>query len=199
MNYGDYAYIEAFPEGRRHNFPPTHVGRNRQCFEVWIRTLPNEQAHFALRAALREVERLVETGLTAEQFELTRAFLEKYVLHFADTTTLRLGYAVDDRFYGLSGEGHLARFRRLMREITRDEVNAAIRKHLQVDDVKIAIVTGQAEVLARTLAADAPSPISYPTEKDAAILTEDEAIASYPLGIEAKSIRIVPLAEMFER
>src|SRR5690606_15385594 len=94
LNYGNYSYSEAFPEGGERTMPPVNVPRRRQLFEVWIRTLPNEQAHFALRAAVRELERLVDEGLSAAEFELTRSFLSKYTLHLADTTARRLGYAM---------------------------------------------------------------------------------------------------------
>jgi zinc protease len=198
LNYGDYSYIEAFPDGGRRNMPPVNVPRRQQLFEVWIRTLPNQQAHFALRAALREVEKLAADGLSAEQFELTRTFLKKYSLHFADTTQMRLGYAVDDEFYGLTGEGHLERFRRMMDELTLDEVNAAIKRHLQPANLKIAIVTGDAEALRTALASGAPSPLHYDTPKPPAVLTEDEAIAAHPLGINADRIAIVPIAAAFE-
>ena len=70
-------------------------------------------------------------GMTEEEFQLTRAFLSKYYLHFAETTQMRLGYAVDDAFYGLDGKGHLEQFGEMMASITREEVNAALRKHLQ--------------------------------------------------------------------
>ncbi len=199
MNYGDYSYIEAFPQGGYRSFPPTHVARNHQLFEVWIRTLPNKQAHFALRAAMREVESLVNDGMTEEEFELTRGFLKKYVLHFADTTTTRLAYAVDDRFYGIDGEGHLARFRKMMDEITRDEVNAALKKHLRVDRLKIAVVTGDAEGFAAALAAEAESPMTYASEKSAEILAEDGEIATYALGIERERIDTVAIDSVFER
>jgi len=105
LNYGDYSYIEAFPEGGHRTMPPVNVPRREQLFEIWIRTLPNDRAVFALRAALRELQSLVDHGLTEQQFELTRGFLKKYSLHFAETTSARLGYAVDDRFYGIDGEG----------------------------------------------------------------------------------------------
>ena len=59
MNYGDYSYIEAYPNGGSRTKPPTGVGRRQQLFEVWIRPVPEHQALFALRAALREVELLV--------------------------------------------------------------------------------------------------------------------------------------------
>ncbi|HEX5420475.1 MAG TPA: pitrilysin family protein, partial [Gammaproteobacteria bacterium] len=173
LNYGDYSYIEAFPEGGERSMPPINVPRRHAIFEVWLRTLPNGQALFALRAALRELQSLVDRGLSNEQFELTRAFLKKYILHFADSTSARLAYAMDDRFYGLAGEGHLERFARILDELTTDEVNAAISKHLQYADLKIAIVSGAAEQLAAALAAGAPTPIEYPNPKPQAILDED--------------------------
>jgi zinc protease len=199
LNYGDYSYIEAFPEGGERNMPPVNVPRRQQLFEVWIRTLPNQQAHFALRAAVREVEQLAANGLTQEQFDLTRQFLKKYSLHFADTTAMRLGYAVDDDFYGLRDEGHLARFRRMMDELTLDDVNGAIKRHLTPANLKIAIVTGDAATLRAALAADAPSPLRYETAKPDAILAEDEAIAAQPLAIPAERISVVPVTAAFEQ
>ncbi len=199
LNYGDYSYIEAYPEGGQRSMPPVNVARQHQFFEVWIRTLPNHQAHFALRAAIRELALLVDEGLTEEEFELTRAFLKKYVLHFATTSDERLGYAVDDRFYGIEGEGHLTRFRQLMDEITLEDVNAAIRRHLRADNLKIAIVTGEAESLAAALSTDAPSPLEYDSPKPQLVTDEDGAIATFSLGIAPGDITIVPVDEIFQR
>jgi zinc protease len=198
LNYGDYSYIESFPDGGELTMPPVNVPRRRQIFEVWVRTLPNDQALFALRAAVRELKKLVDDGLTRQQFELTRTFLKKYSLHFADTTSMRLGYAVDDRFYGIEGEGHLERFRRMMDELTLDEVNAAIKRLLQYDDLEIAIVTGDAAGLRAAMAADAPSPITYSSPKPQEILDEDVEIANFKLGIPAERIETRPIAAMFE-
>ncbi len=198
LNYGDYSYIEAYPEGGFRQKPPQNVSRSQQCFEVWIRTLPNDQAVFALRAALRELQDLVDGGMTQEEFELTRSFLDKYILHFAETTEQRLRYAVDDRFYGIQGN-HLENFRKVLAELTLDEVNAAIRRHLQYEDLKIAIITGEPEMIQKQLASGDPTPIEYPSEKDADVLAEDREISSLPLNIAASNIRIVPVAEIFER
>ncbi|MEE8522673.1 MAG: insulinase family protein, partial [Thermoanaerobaculia bacterium] len=134
-----------------------------------------------------------------EEFDLTRSFLSKYYLHFAKTTRERLGYAVDDRFYGIDGGGHLARFAEMMGSLTRDEVNAALKKYLQTADVAIAIVTGDAESLKQALVEDAPSPITYPSPKPPEILAEDEEIAAFSLAIAADAVRIVPVEEIFER
>ncbi|HEY5622915.1 MAG TPA: pitrilysin family protein [Gammaproteobacteria bacterium] len=198
LNYGDYSYIEAYPEGGQRTMPPVNVARRQQFFEIWIRTLPNHQAHFALRAAVRELGLLVEEGMTEEEFELTRSFLRKYVLHFAKTSQERLGYAVDDRFYGIDGDGHLARFRQLMDEITLEEVNAAIREHLRADNLKIAIVTGDAEGLAEALITDTPSPLEYESPKPDEVLAEDAFISEFPLGIDRDDITIVPVDEIFQ-
>jgi len=199
MNYGDYAYIEAFPEGGFRRMPPTGVGRRSQMFEVWIRPLPEEQAVFALRAALAEVEELVEEGLTPEEFAFQRDFLRKYALHYAETTAERLGYALDDRFYGLD-ESHLARLQRVLDELTVEEVNAALKEHVHVDDLVIAMVTENAEEMQQRLVSDAPSPMDYgDVEKPAEVLAADERYATYPLAIRADRVEIVPVDAVFER
>jgi zinc protease len=200
MNYGDYSYIEAYPNGGRRSMPPSGVGRRSHLFEVWIRPVPEQQALDALRAALREVETLVQDGLSAEQVEFTKKFLGNYSLHFAETTAERLGWALDDRYYGIPEPGHLAAFRKLMDEITPEEVNAAIRKHLQADNLHIAIVTEHAQELADALASGAPSPIDYgDVQKPAGILAEDQLIQAWPLKVAREDIRIVPVEEMFAR
>jgi zinc protease len=199
LNYGNYSYLEAFPEGGRRQMPPVNVARRQQLFEVWIRTLPNEQALFALRAAINELDNLIQGGMTDEEFELTRAFLDKYVLHFAETMSERLGYALDDRFYDVPAPGHLARFREMLADITRDEVNAALQRYLRADNLVIAIVTGDAAGLRDALVADAPTSVSYATPQPDEVLAEDETIAVVPLNVAAERIEIVPVERVFER
>jgi len=199
LNYGNYSYLEAFPEGGQRFMPPVNVARDHQIFEVWIRTLPNAQAHFALRAAVKELRDLVDGGMTEEEFELTRSFLDKYVLHFAKTTAERLGYALDDRFYGVPEPGHLQRFREVLAELTVADVNAAIARHLRFDNLKIAIVTGDAANLRDALIEDAPSPIEYESPMPQALLDDDDFIAALALDIDADRVTIVPVDEIFER
>ncbi len=198
LNYGDYAYIEAFPQGGFRQMPPTNVARRQQLFEVWIRTLPNDKAVFALRAALHELRKLVDNGMTDEQFELTRTFLRKYIRHFAPTTQTRLGYAIDDRFYGIDGS-HLERFVQMMDQLTLADVNRAIKKHLQYKDLKIAMVTGEADTIRQALVSGAPSPIKYAVSKPDEVLRQDEAIIVEPLDIKVENVQVVPVDQIFER
>ena len=127
----------------------------------------------------------MDNGMTQEEFDLTRSFLTKYILHFAVTTSQRLGYAMDDRFYGIGGDGHLARFAEMLLELTLDDVNAAIREHLQYENLKIAIVTGDAEGLRAAIVADTPSPIEYAQEMPEEVLAEDEEISTLAAGRSA--------------
>jgi zinc protease len=196
LNYGDYSYIEHFPHGSQLQLPPQNVARRQQIFEIWIRPVHQDAGRFALRAALREYQHLVEHGMTEEEFKLTKNFLKKYVLHYAPTTMERLGYALDDRFYGIEGS-HLDKFRKMMDEITLEEVNAAVRKHLQTENLQIVLITKDAAELKKALAAGAPSPYQYPTPKSKEILDEDRQIATFPLGIKAENVTIVKVEDMF--
>jgi zinc protease len=196
LNYGDYAYIENFPNGGMRTVPPQNVSRRQQIFEIWIRPVPNETRHFALRAALRELKNLVDNGMTESDFKLTRAFLKNFVLHYAPTTMERLGYAIDDKFYALKGS-HLATFRKMMSEVTLKDVNASIKKYWQYDNMQIAIVTKDAVSLKESLSNDAPSPITYKTPKPQQVLDEDKEIGTFPLGIKAEDVTIIPVADLF--
>ena len=196
LNYGDYAYIENYPNGGSRMKPPQNVSRRQQIFEIWIRPVPNPTRHFALRAALREFKKLVDNGLTEDQFTLTRNFLKKYVLHYAPTTMERLGYALDDRFYGIDGS-HLELFRKMMDELTVADVNAAIQKHLRYGNMHVAAITQDADAFRDALVSDTPSPISYATPKPSTVLEEDKEIQVFPLQVAPEKVKIVKIEELF--
>ncbi|MDX1530648.1 MAG: pitrilysin family protein, partial [Rhodothermales bacterium] len=196
MNYGDYAYIEYFPRGMFLQHPDPNLGRQSQLFQIWIRPVPPPQAHFALRAALYELEKLVEEGMTEEDFEATRNFLQKYVAVQTQGQGRRLGYALDSRYYGTPAFADYVR--EALGDLTLEEVNRVIREHLQAEHVAAVVVTPNAEELADALAEDAPSPMAYNAEKPAALLAEDEVIQQYPLNLDRDDIRIVPVEEVFE-
>ena len=84
-------------------------------------------------------------------------------------------------------------------ELTIEDVNAAIKRHWQYDNLKIAIVTGQAEQMRARLASGEPTPITYATPKPAAILEEDRIIEAWPLNLAEERMTTIPVAEAFER
>ena len=73
MNYGDYAYIEAFPRGMFQFFPDPNMARRAQIFEVWIRPVVPENAHMALRIAVHELDKLVAERPEPRQTSRPRA------------------------------------------------------------------------------------------------------------------------------
>jgi zinc protease len=196
LNYGDYAYAEHFEQDGESRFPLPNVARKRQYFSIWIRPVPVQQAHFALRMALAELQEFVERGLSEEDFRRVQAFVERYYALYAQTEQQRLGYALDDVFYGRSTP-YLEALRESFRALTREQVNAAIARHVSLERLQIALVAPQGAQLAEALLADAPSPISYASEKPARILEEDARYAAFPLQLKREQIRILPVARTF--
>ena len=197
MNYGDYSYIEYYPNGWRHQFPPPNSPRRQQFFEIWIRPVQNEAAQFAVRAAVQELQRLIDNGMSPDEFSLTRKFLKKYVRHYAPTTDLRLGYKIDDAFYGIPD--HLQTAEKMFDELTLEDVNRAIRKHLQTSNMTIAMVTQNAQGMKQALASGAPSPMTYATPKPPEVLEADKVTAVYPLKILPEKVVVMPVDSTFIR
>ena len=195
LNYGDYSYIENFIQDGGSTFPVPNTPRRQQFFSIWIRPLPHHNAGFALRQAVRELALLVETGLSQDDFEATREYLINYSKLYVQTTSRRLGYVMDSRFYGTGF--FVDEIRARLASLTVDDVNAAIKRRLQADNLAVAIVTSDAEAFRDELLSGQPSRVTYNTDVGEAILAEDEEITSYPLAINADRLRVVPVAEMF--
>jgi zinc protease len=86
-----------------------------------------------------------------------------------------------------------------MDSLTLDDVNGAIKRHLQTKDLTIAIATGAAATLRDAIAGEAPSPITYPSPKSTEILEQDKVIQAYPLGIPAEKIEVIPVDQIFAK
>lgn len=198
LNYGDYAYIEAFLNGGSLNFPEPNNPRKKQIFEVWIRPVQHEHRLFALRAALRELKKVVDSGLSQEDFERTKKFLYNYCLFYAPTTMARLGYQIDSKFYGIKDNGsYIEYFRDKIKNLTIEQVNTAIKKHIQYNNIKFIMVTQDAKKLKNDLINNVPSPITYSTPKPKEILDEDIEIANFPLKVLPERIKIQNVEDVF--
>jgi zinc protease len=154
---------------------------------------------FATRAALRELKRLVDNGMPADTIETTKQFLRNYTVNWGSTITRRLAYAIDDEFYGYPGDGYLNAIRPGMAELTADDVNAAISRHLQYDNMYIVFVTADAEGMKQKLLSGVATPITYAGEQSAEHMAEDELIASFPIPLQEDDITIIGINEVFER
>ena len=195
LNYGDYAYIESFIQDGGSRLPLPNIPRRQQFFSIWIRPVPHHNAHFALRQALRELETLVSDGLTPEDFEATREFLLNYSKLYVQTASRRLGYEMDSRFYETGF--HVDEVQQRLADLTVDDVNAAVQRHLQHSNLAVAVVTTDAEGFRDRLLSNQPSPPTYNATVSEEILAEDEAIVGYEIAINPERMRVVPVEEMF--
>ena len=197
LNYGDYAYIEYFPRGMFFFEPEPNLGRQQQIFQIWIRPVEPDTATYALRLAFFELDKLVKNGMTKEDFERTRLFLSKYVNVLTKNKSAELGYAIDSLWYGIPNYNQYLKTE--LAKLTLDDVNRAIRKHLRADQLQIAGIAKDVNRLRRELTSDAATPMQYNSPKPQQILDEDKIVEKLPLRIRAEDIRVLPVAEVFEK
>jgi zinc protease len=195
MNYGDYAYIEYFPRGMFRNIPETNLGRQQQIFQIWIRPVRPEQAHFATRTALYELNKLIENGLSQKDFDATKNFLLKYVNILVANQNRQLGYALDSKYYGIGEFTEM--IKQNLKNLTLEDVNQAISKYLQDENIKFVFITKDAQDLKNRLVNNSTSPITYDAEKPADILEEDKIIQDYQLPFKSDKVKIVKLDDVF--
>jgi zinc protease len=197
LNYGDYAYIEYFPRGMFQFHPDPNLGRRQQIFQVWIRPVEPKNGVFALRIGLYELRKLVEHGLSKEDFEATRLFLTKFVNVLTKAQDAQLGYALDSHYYGMPSFTEYVRER--LRKLTLEDVNRTAKKYLQADNIRIVVVTKDAEAFKSAVVGSGPSPISYASPPPKEILDEDKLIEKYPLKISPAAVEVVPVDRVFQR
>ena len=196
MNYGDYAYIEYFPRGMFQFHPDTNLGRQQQIFQVWIRPVrSNNDAHFATRVAVYELEKLINEGISESDFEATRAFLSKFVSLLTDGQSRQLGYAMDSQYYQTDEFANYIRDG--LSKLTLDDVNRVIRENLSTENMQYVFITRDAEDLRSRLVSDQTSTMTYDADLPQEVLDEDKVISDMPLGFSADKVRIVSAENVF--
>ena len=101
INYGDYAYIEAFPRGMFQFFPDPNIARSGRSSRSG--SGPSCRSMRTCRCGLRvhELDSSIANGLTKVQFEATRDYLMKNVYVMTARQDQQLGYALDSQWYGI--------------------------------------------------------------------------------------------------
>jgi len=196
LNYGDYAYIEFFTRPGAQFFPSPNIARRSQAFEIWIRPVVPANAHMATRLALYELQKLIDNGLSQEDFETTRDYLMKNTYLITATQNARLGYALDSWWFGIPEYTEYMRGR--YAKLTRDDVNQAIKKYLSATNLSLVYITKDAEGLRDQLLKDEPSSIRYDAPKPE-LAEEDKVIGSYKLNIKPENVKITPVDQVFAK
>jgi zinc protease len=196
INYGDYAYIEYFPRGGQLLEPPPNLARSSAAFQIWIRPAESPQAAFTLRLAFYELNKLIKEGISQADFDRTKEFLSKYVNVLTKTKRAELGYAIDSLYYGIPN--YNAYIKDALAKLTREQLNAAIRKHIRADRLQIVAVSANAEDLKKQIVGAGPSTIQYNTPKPPDILAEDKIAGAFDIGLRPQDVTIMPVDKVFE-
>lgn len=216
LNYGDYSYIEWYPQGHSVQLPLSGYPRKTNFFSIWIRPVQIAKqfagieglqqpelgnGHFVIRQSLRELQHLVDKGLTEEDFNRTRNFLIGYMKLYIQSQTSRLGFLMDSRFYGR--QDYINDMIGLLKKLTLDDVNAAIRKHFQTQNIYVAVITddSEAEKLAESIRKNGSAPIVYtplvskglPKE----VVEEDKEIDAYRLNV--RQVEVIDSKTLFRK
>ena len=194
LNYGDYAYVEYFNRPGFQFFPSPNIARRSQLFEIWIRPVVPPTAHMALRIALYETQKMIDNGLSQEDFDNTKNYVMKNVYLLTSTQSQRLGYALDSWWYGTPE--YVDYMRGQYAKLTRAQVNAAIKKYLSTKNMNVVIITKDAEGLRDTLLKDGPSSLTYDSPKPE-LAEEDKVIGNYKLNLKPENVRIVNVEDVF--
>lgn len=196
LNYGDYAYLEYFPQGMFRFEPRPNIARHQQIFQIWIRPVEPPNAVFALRLALFELDRMVKNGIPPADFEKTRSFLSKYVNILTKTKSAELGYAIDSLYYGVPNYNEYVKT--ALAKLTVEEVNAAIRRHIRSENLEIIGVAKDTDAISSALTGTDPTPMHYNTTKPQDVLEEDKIVERWPLHLRKEDVTVVPVSTVFE-
>src|SRR5215212_385194 len=196
LNYGDYAYVEYFPRGMFQFTPDPNLGRSTQIFQIWIRPVEPQNSMFVLRAALYDYDKLVREGMKQADFEAIRDFLTKYSNVLTATQDARLGYALDSRYYGTPE--YTSFMRAGLSKLTLADVNRAIKQYLNPGNMRVVVITKDAEALRDAIVKGTPSPIKYNSPKPDDITAEDKIIEKYKVPVTAAQVTIVPVEQVFQ-
>ncbi len=216
-NYGDYSYVEHFESRPGALFPSPNYPRARQYFSIWVRPVAHEYAPHIVKAITWELENFIRSGLTEEQCALAKNKAKVLYLNLAETADRMLGSRLDDAFYGLK-EPYLGGYLRKIDGVGCADMNAALRRHLQAENLKYVIVTrrDKAEELKKALTSDGPmwgkKPEDYQIETKEQdgqkiymvpetkleLLRRESAWAYESLKLAPGRVRIVSSDDMFE-
>jgi zinc protease len=190
LNYGDYAYIERYRQSGYSAAQMPGSGRLQNPFYIWLRPVGDDNAAFALRAAVALLEELVEKGLSEAEFAQIQRYLGARVALWGTDAARRLSWATEARLMGWSEP--LSSLPAQVAALRREDVNAAIARHLRPADLRIVVVTDEARAFAEPLVGGKPTPITYATAPPAAgsaQVEEDLRWSSLPLGLSGYDVK----------
>ena len=123
--------------------------------------MPPHNSLFALRAALYETDKLIREGIPEAGFEATRTFLLE-LLQPVGAGRRRAASATPSTRV-VYGKDLVKELQARLPKMKKADVDRAVRKHLGMDGLTIAIVADKGQAVADTLVSGGPTAITYDT------------------------------------
>jgi zinc protease len=118
--------------------------RHRQAFSMW--TFPKaDDAASCIRVELDLLSRWCERGISERELRWAKRYLTRSHAFAIDTASKRVGMRLDALVYDLPA-GYHERYLDHVRDVTLDEVNAAIRARISPRDLWISVVGTESEI-----------------------------------------------------
>ncbi len=124
----------------------SRLGRDRvrDAWSMW--TFPAaSDAPACVALQLKMVERLVERGVSARELSFAKSYLSRSFAFETDTASKRLWHQLDVRLLDLP-RNYFRDYVDRVQAVTLDEVNAAIRRRIDADDLVITLVATASEI-----------------------------------------------------
>ena len=189
LNYGNYAYIEAFQQFGSSTYPEQGFLRASPMFYLWLRPTSQENGPFALKLAIDELEKWVANGLSEQEFDTVKKYATGHLPLEAQNIGRRLSYLISAATSRTPNP--MQDLGDLIANLTREDTNAAIQRHIRPDDLMIVAVSGEGNALLSRLDNMAKTPIHYHNvTPDLEQAERDKIIAEKALNIDFDSAEV---------
>jgi zinc protease len=83
-------------------------------------------------------------------------------------------------------------------KLTLADVNSAIKRYLAPGNMRVVVITKDAEALRDAILKGSPSPIKYNSPKPDDITAEDKIIETYKVPVAPAQVSVVPAEQVFQ-
>ena len=83
-------------------------------------------------------------------------------------------------------------------ELTVEQVNAVIKKHLQIDNMHFVFITKDGADMKHRLVNETTSAMTYNSEKPASLMAEDIIIQDYKLDFKPSQVEVIEIDKVFK-
>jgi zinc protease len=103
---------------------------------------------------------------------------------------------MDSDFYGTDGFVDLVK--NGLNDLTVEQVNAVIKKHLQMDNMQFVFITKEGADMKDRLVNDTSSPMTYNSAKPESLMAEDVIIQDLSLKLKKSQVEVVDIEKVFK-